>query len=264
MRKKDLLKELKINEQTDISGGALDIDTENIRRKVHVKLDFADQERKQITMRSKKKLIPLLIAATLAIGATVFAATGTISSWIGESSSRPDYRSLPTETQVKKDIGYEAVLIDTFKNGYQFKDGNIVKNRLQDENKNVVEKFRSVSFTYEKDKDEVIFSQEKFNSEIEESGKHIATVDGTNVYYTHYTNKTVPADYKMTEKDKEAEASGKLVFSYGSSKVEKIQEIQSITWEKDGVQYQLMQIDGQLSSGELLDMAKEVIGRTEM
>ena len=91
MRKQDLLRDLKINEQTDISGSALDIDTENIRRSVHAKLDFADSERKQMTMRSKKKLIPLLIAATLTIGVTAFAATGTISSWIGSSLSRPEF-----------------------------------------------------------------------------------------------------------------------------------------------------------------------------
>lgn len=260
MRKKDLLKELKVNEQADISCSALDIDTENIRRNVHAKLDFADQERKPMTMRSKKKLIPLLIAATLTIGVTAFAATGTIATWIGSSSSRPDYRSLPTEAQVKKDIGYETVLIDTFRNGYHFKEGSIVKNSPQDENKNVVEKFRSVSFTYEKDKDEVIFSQDKFNSEAAQYGTKIASVDGADLYYIHYTNKTVPADYKMTEEDKAAEASGKLVFSYGSSKVE-IQEVQSVTWKKDGIQYQLLQIDGKLSSGELVDMAEEAMGK---
>ena len=258
MRKKDLLRELEVNEPADISGSALDIDTENIRRRVHAKLDFADQERKQISMRSKKKLIPLLIAATLTIGVTAFAATGTISNWIGSSSSRPDYRTLPTEAQVRKDIGYEPVLIDTFKNGYRFKDGNIVKNSLQDDNGNVVEKFRSVSFTYQKDNDEVIFSQEKFNSEVAPSGEKIATVNGTNVYYIHYTNKIVPADYELTEEDKAAEASGKLVFSYGSSKVE-IQKVQSVTWKKNGIQYQLLQLDGKLSADELVDMANEVI-----
>ena len=258
MRKQDLLRDLKINEQTDISGSALDIDTENIRRSVHAKLDFADSERKQMTMRSKKKLIPLLIAATLTIGVTAFAATGTISSWIGSSLSRPDYRTLPTEAQVRKDIGYEPVLIDTFQNGYRFKDGNIVKNRLQDDNNNVVEKFRSVSFTYQKDNDEVIFSQEKFNSEVAPFGENIADVNGTKIYYTHYINKTVPADYELTEEDKAAEASGKLVFSCGSSKVE-VLKVQSVTWKKDGIQYQLLQLDGKLSVDELVDMAGEVI-----
>ena len=70
MRRKNLLKELGIQKQADTSCNALDIDTENIRQRVYAKLDFADTERKQTTMRSKKKILPLLIAATLTIGAT--------------------------------------------------------------------------------------------------------------------------------------------------------------------------------------------------
>ena len=101
---------------------------------------------KQTTMRLKKKILPLLIAATLTIGVTAVAATGKISMWTGSSASRADYTSLPTAEQVTKDIGYRPVLIDTFENGYCFKDGNIVKNSFKDDNANVIEKFKSVSF----------------------------------------------------------------------------------------------------------------------
>ena len=93
MRRKNLLKELGIQKQADTSCNALDIDTENIRQRVYAKLDFADTERKQTTMRSKKKILPLLIAATLTIGATAVAATGKISMWTGSSASRADYTS---------------------------------------------------------------------------------------------------------------------------------------------------------------------------
>ena len=134
MRRKNLLKELGIQKQADTSCNALDIDTENIRQRVYAKLDFADTERKQTTMRSKKKILPLLIAATLTIGATAVAATGKISMWTGSSASRADYTSLPTAEQVTKNIGYRPVLIDTFENGYCFKDGNIVKNSFKDDN----------------------------------------------------------------------------------------------------------------------------------
>ena len=58
MRRKNLLKELGIQKQADISCNALDIDTENVRQRVYAKLDFADTERKQTTMRSKKKILP--------------------------------------------------------------------------------------------------------------------------------------------------------------------------------------------------------------
>ena len=118
MRRKNLLKELGIQKQADTSCNALDIDTENIRQRVYAKLDFADTERKQTTMRSKKKILPLLIAATLTIGATAVAATGKISMWTGSSASRADYTSLPTSEQITKDVGYRPVLIDTFENGY--------------------------------------------------------------------------------------------------------------------------------------------------
>ena len=65
-------------------------------------------------MRSKKKILPLLIAATLTIGVTAVAATGKISMWTGSSASRADYTSLPTSEQITKDVGYRPVLIVPF------------------------------------------------------------------------------------------------------------------------------------------------------
>ena len=238
MRRKNLLKELGIQKQADTSCNALDIDTENIRQRVYAKLDFADTERKQTTMRSKKKILPLLIAATLTIGATAVAAT----------------------EQITKDIGYRPVLIDTFENGYCFKDGNIVKNSFKDDNANVIEKFKSVSFDYQKNGDVVSFEQQKFNSKLTPAGDIIATINGTNLYYVHYINKVVSDDYELTEQDKKDQASGKVVFSYDDSASQiEVSQVQSVNWNKDGIQYDLLQIDGKLSAGELADMAREVI-----
>ena len=101
-------------------------------------------------------------------------------------------------------------------------------------------------------------SEMKFDGKLIKVTYDIADVNGTKIYYTHYINKTVPADYELTEEDKAAEASGKLVFSCGSSKVE-VLKVQSVTWKKDGIQYQLLQLDGKLSADELVDMAGEVI-----
>ena len=210
--------------------------------------------------RSKKKISVIAAVAVLALGTTVFAASGIISNWYSSSSSDPEYKSLPTAQQVKKDIGYDAVLISEFENGYAFKDGSIVNNDLADEDGNSVEKFKSVSFDYEKNGDTVIFSQDKFNSKIDMDGNVIKTVDGTDIYYYSYTNKIVPADYKMTDEDKKAEADGELIFSSGSSDIQ-ISEVQSVTWVKDNIQYQLMQMDGALSRDELTDMAEEVISK---
>ena len=211
-------------------------------------------------MKSKKKIALIAVAATLVMGITVFAASGIISQWFSSSSSIPDYKTLPTAEQVVKDIGYEAVTIDEFANGYKFDNGSVVDNVLTDDNGKAVEKFKSVTFRYLKDNDEVLFSQDKVNSQVETNGEVVANVDGVDVYYHSYTNKLVPPDYKMTDEDKKAEETGELVFSYGSSKVE-IKEIQSVSWKKDDMSYQLLQIDGKLSADELVEMAEEVIGK---
>ena len=257
IRKRNLSKELNMKGYADTSN-ALDISIDKIKDMVDGKITSADVERKSYTMKSKKKISLIAIAATLALGITVFAASGIISHWYSSSSSIPDYKSLPTEQQCIKDIGYAPALIETFENGYSFSDGSIVNNNLTDENNHSVEKFKSVMFRYEKDDDKVIFSQDRVNSELETSGDVVATVEGVDVYYYSYTNKLVPGDYKMTEEDKKAEANGELVFSYGSSEVE-IHEVQSVLWAENNIHYELMQIDGKLSADELAGMAKEII-----
>ena len=59
-----------------------------------------------------------------------------------------------------------------------------------------------------------------------------------------------------------AQLNGDLVFSYGSAEVE-LNEIQSATFVKDGMQYQLLQINGKLSGDELVKMAEELVKMAE-
>ena len=258
--KRDLERELNIINGANKTEGALDISIENIKNRVNNCIDSAYTEKESYIMKSKKKIALIAVAATLVMGITVFAASGIISQWFSSSSSIPDYNELPSVKQVTKDIGYEVELVDEFANGFKFDNGSVVDNVLTDDNGKAVEKFKSVTFRYLKDNDEVLFSQDKVNSQVETNGEVVANVDGVDVYYHSYTNKLVPPDYKMTDEDKKAEETGELVFSYGSSKVE-IKEIQSVSWKKDDMNYQLLQIDGKLSADELVEMAKEVIGK---
>ncbi len=257
-KKNDLFEELNIDKKVQTFYGPLDIDIQSVKRNVNAKLDSAYTERKSITMKSKRKIAFIAIAATLALGITVCAASGIVSTWFSSSSSNLDYKSLPTASQVTRDIGYEPVLIEAFENGYVFENGSIVNNNLVDENGSSVEKFKSVSFRYKKRGDEVIFSQNKLNSEIDIAGDVTKTINDTDIYYHSYTNKLVPADYKLTDEDKKAESNGELVFSYGAAKAE-ISEVQSVSWAKDGMQYQLLQIGGKLTDGELVEMAEEIL-----
>ena len=257
-KKRNLSKEINVNSYVENTSNALDINIDRIKDMVNSKILSAAVERKSITMKSKRKIALITVAATLVMGITVFATNGSISQWLGSSSSIPNYKTLPTTEQIVKDIGYEAVTIEEFSNGYQFNNGSIVNNALADKTGNVTEKFKSVSFCYEKNGDEVIFSQNKFNSTVETSGEVITSIDGVDLYYDSYTNKLVPGDYEMTDEDKRAEQNGELVFSYGMDEVE-IVEVQTVAWQKDTIRYQLLQIDGKLSADELSEMAKEII-----
>lgn len=216
-------------------------------------------KKERVTM-SKKKISFIAVAATLVMSVVVYATSGVISSWVGSSSSIPDYKQLPSAEQCVEDIGYAPVLIDEFENGYNFKNGSIVKNDLKDDGGNSVEKFKSVTMRYDKNNDEVILSAQKYLSEMETTGEVVATVNGADLIYNHYTNKSVPADYKLTAGDKKAEENGELIFSYGASEVS-ISEVQGLSWEYDGVHYNLTQIDGKLTSAELVEMAKEIINK---
>lgn len=251
---------LKLNPKGQVCeySSALDADKDKIKAVFYAKVLSASQERRKSFMKSKKKLAIIAIAATLVLGSAVFASGFFAKRWQSTSSYEPSYTTLPSKDEVKKDVGYDVVLTDCFENGYAFKSGRVIDNNITDESGNSMEKYKSVSFTYEKDNDKLYFSQEKFSADTEMSGNVISTIKGTDIYYFSYTNKLVPSNYELTEADKKAKESGELVFSYGSSNVE-LKKVQSISFEKDGHFYQLMQIDGKLSKNELANMAKEII-----
>ena len=219
-----------------------------------------ENERRHRMFKTKKRIAMLAAAVIMALGITAFAATGVISTWYASSSSRPDYRTLPSAEKVNNDIGYDVKLIEQFSNGYAFKNGSIVKNELADEDNQTVEKFKSVVFRYQKGKDEVEFTQDQYRSASEPAGTLTETVNGVEVFYDSYVNKIVPPNYQLTEEDKRAEENGDLVFSYGSDKVEII-SWQNVNWSIGDRHYELFQEvnSHSLSKEEIVEMAREVI-----
>lgn len=256
--KNNLFEELNIKGQGNLCNGPLDVDIQNVKNRFNSKIRFTASERKLFIVKFKKIFV-LAAAAAVTLGIAVFGASlGIVSNWVGSSSSKPDYSSLPTASQVEKDVGYCAALVEKFKNGYEFKNGRIVKNILSDENGTPVEEYNSLSFEYAKNGDTVVLMQKKYNSAINLEGEIISSLNGTDIYYFAYANKQVPSNYQKNDDDKKAEARGELVFSYGSLKTE-IKKVQSVSWIDNGINYQLFQIDGKLTAEELLKMATEII-----
>lgn len=235
-------------------------DLEKIKCAVHEQMDSSGAERKIHTMKARKKICMIAAAAALTLGVTAFASGGIVKMWTGSSSSRPEYTSFPSEQQCVKDIGYLPVLVEEFSNGYTFKSGSVVSNNLKDEAGASVEKFKSVTFRYERDgAPGVNISQGQYQTQMESENGQVFTVEnGTEIYYSIYTNKLVPEDYEMTAEDKRAEESGELVFSWGAEEIQ-VQEVESVFFEKDGMHTCIQQIDGALTADELVQMAKEML-----
>lgn len=234
------------------------LNTQNIKATVHSHIASAPAERKVHVMKAKLKYSLAAVIAIVALATTALATNGIIASWNSSSSSIPDYTVLPTAQECAEVISFDPVLMEQFENGYTFTEGSVVHNDMANESEQSLESFTSLSFRYEKNGDQVIFSQLKCNTEIEQSGSITANVDDINIYYHSYDNKAVPADYEMTDADKLAEASGALVFSWGTEAVEIIR-VQSVGWIKDGIHYSLMQMNGALTPAELTNMAAEII-----
>ena len=245
MKKQDLLNAMENVKLNDIS-------EKRIMDKV------MNYEKKEYGTMSKKKICLIAAAAVLVMGFSVYAGSGIVSSWHSGSSSKPDYKQLPTEEQCIEDIGYAPVLIEEFENGYEFSGGHIVSNSLNDDNNNAIEKFKSISAEYSKDDDEVILSAMKYETKQPQEGDIIGSFNGCDLYYINYTNKFVPPGYEMTEEDKKAQETGEIVFSVGSNEVN-ISEVQGLSWEVDGIHYNLTQIDGDLDKDGLVEMAEEII-----
>ena len=75
-KKRNLSKEINVNECVENTSNALDISIDRIKYMVNNQIFSASVERTAYTMKSKKKIALIAVAATLVMGITVFAASG--------------------------------------------------------------------------------------------------------------------------------------------------------------------------------------------
>ena len=215
-----------------------------------------EKSRGRVKYGSRKLAAIVAIAALLALAGTALAAGGDWRGWLSFPAEK--YDSMPSGNKLENEIDYAAVLIESFENGYDFKHGYTVDNEIIDDIGDVKDNFKSVMFEYEKDGDIVYFSQEKTEAEIDVKGEQVDSISGTDVYYYSYVNKIVPEDYELSEEEKSARESGEIIFSWGSDEV-KLTEVRSLQWEKNGINYMLLQIGGLLDCEELVGMARQIL-----
>lgn len=256
MRKNDYIKTMRAMHMPD------DMRTRVLHRMAQ------ENEHKEVSIsmfkHKKKRMAAAVIAATVVVGGSAFAFSGTISSIFSSSSSDPDYTSLPSAQQCQRDAGFTPALLQSFDNGFAFKDGVIVHNQEQNEDGQTVNKYASLEFDYQKGDETVSLMQDSGAAQEKETDRCAAQKDGVSYYETTKTEKYVSDSYQMTEQDRKEEASGQVEFNVGPSDngVETVQ-YHGINWTAGGVHYNLYQMNGSLTTAQMLEMAQQITAAAE-
>lgn len=221
---------------------------------------LTSQEAGNMKHLSVKRLVIGVAVGCLLISGSVFA-TGKVASYSSHSSATSESRSYSEMDKQEKKLGYEVDSVERFANGYQFEKMVVGDQVGRDEDGNQVSTSKFMSITYQRSGEPTVSLYiDKSLESVTDMGADASRVCGdTILYYNSATYKFVPADYELTAEDKMNQETADYFISYGSSEVE-IQKNATVTWQKNGISYQLLGFDLNLSADEMFDMAEEVMG----
>lgn len=215
----------------------------------------AEQGRKHF---STKKLVIGVAAACLLLSGGVFA--GKTMGYI--SGYEKSYSSYAELDKAEEKLGFSPDVAEAFSNGYSFEEMSVGDTRAVDENQETVYTFPELSVNYVKDGVSDISLYVDMRPEKGEQDKEPDLTDQCGdiaLRYDVYSYKFVPVDYELTEEDQANLERDDYYISVGSDEVE-YSQMTHVTWEKDGVYYDLLGSDTALTGEEMFAMAKELIG----
>lgn len=206
---------------------------------------------------SGKKFAIGVAAACLLLSGSVFAGKtrGYVS---GYESSYSSYAELD---KAEEKLGFCVDVAERFDNGYSFEEMQVENTRAVDEEGKTLYTFPELSVQYAKDgiRDIILCVDKRPEKEEDEKAPDLTDQCGDiALRYDVYTYKFVPVDYELTEEDRANLERDDYEISVGTDEVEYAQ-MTHVTWEKDGVYYELLGDDTALSGEEMLEMAKEII-----
>ena len=217
-------------------------------------------EREETNMSRSMGIRKIVVAAAVvaAFGVTAIAAMKA-AGLESHTDLRDAVYSVSEIQELSDDEDFGVKYIDEFSNGYKFEVGYPSVGKATDADGNTIKEYTSFAVEYKNGDSEIVFFTEP-NSDVVDMPTDCETVDvdGTTVYTMEDTYKFVPPDYEMTEQDKEDEASGKYIFSYGTDEVE-IQNVKQVMWKEGSVICTILEQTGTLDMDELVSMAEEVM-----
>ena len=220
--------------------------------------EAADPEMK--IRRIKLRRIAILAAAVvMLLSVTVIAANIILGSRGGHSSNIPSYYSIPSKDTILKDTGIAPSIPESFSSGFVFDSGYIMYNEDFDTEGDSVQEYKGLQFDYKKNEEKITLFIDAAMAGVQVKDPDVTkSYTSSELLYYSYINKLVPPDYKPTAEDQQAERDGSVVLSYGTEKIE-MHHVQGIAWEYQGLNYELLAMDIDISEDTLFEMAKEMI-----
>lgn len=229
---------------------------ERIRAAVYQRLEETSMKKKNW------KKTAAAVAAICMIGSMTALGVGRISSISSHSDIRDSIYSY-TEAEEKRDsLDKEVKMVENFSNGYTFQRAVPMEESGHDEHGNEIGKETMLYVEYGKKgmEDVSVYTHRMSGLEVGACADEELTLeDGTVLKYTTMIHRFVPNGYEILEEERELMESGKLNIGYGGSD-QKIEEqvSSSVSWEQDGIVYDLFTFSNEMSAEEMLGMAREL------
>lgn len=210
----------------------------------------------------KGKRLAIIAASFVLLGSIAVLGTTMGKSWVGHTNLK--YRAFPSQEKILKDVGFVPKYTKSLPGGFEYTNGGTGESTLSDDAGNVLTKTKEVSLGYKRGNEKPALNlnitqiDEAF-LDSHETSQLAGELDGIALYYHEQDYKFVPPSYELTEEDKRANEEGELEISFGSSEVS-IENIQSLSWYEDGLQYMLMGNDFGFTVEEMIEMARVVVG----
>lgn len=217
----------------------------------------AQKEEKTMKKAVGKKVV-IAAAAICALGSITAVAAGKLATVETHSSHKDTVTSYTAYEELAEKYLPDMRAVETFENGYTFQEAVPGFSTGSDAEGNKTGDWVSLNVTYTKDDaPDVNLTAEPTASlgDLSTEGEQV-TVDGMTFSWDETSYLTLPPDQELTEEQEEAMVAGELQVAYGSD-VAKQEQLQSVSWEQDGVTYQLFAF-GDVGEETMLDMAAEV------
>ncbi len=220
-------------------------------------------EKEIISMKNKKKTIRILIAAAIIALMSVTAyATDIFHIHSLESGRSTHYQNFSDMDRAMAQAGLQVDYRQTLGDGFEFKDAEVREVIGRDERNRKVLTFQELGVYYENAAGNYLvvnaYGQTEEIPASDRQSDSTVVINGITVGYRQDHYKFFPEDYQLTEEDKAWQEIPGNHISYGSDAVEE-KTVAFVDWQKDGIQYFIMDFGSTLSADTLLAMAGELI-----